>query len=64
MKKLLVLSLLLGFSVPVIAHNEANGGSANHSDMRFYLDNKETTEPTSPVEMEVGEGADSLCGRA
>ena len=30
MKKLLVLPLLLGFSVPAIAHNEANGGDAMH----------------------------------
>ena len=62
MKLLLLLPLLLGFSVPAIAHNEANGGSANHSDMRFYLDNKDTTEPTSPVDMEEGEGADILGG--
>ena len=27
MKILLLLPLLLGFSVPAIAHNEANGGS-------------------------------------
>ena len=30
MKILLSLSLLLGFSVPAIAHNEFNGGSAMH----------------------------------
>ena len=30
MKILLSLSLLLGFSVPAIAHNEANGGDAMH----------------------------------
>ena len=30
MKKLLVLSLLLGFSVPAIAHNENNGGCGTH----------------------------------
>ena len=28
MKILLLLPLLLGFSVPVLAHNEANGGDA------------------------------------
>ena len=31
-KKLLLLPLLLGFSVPAIAHNEANGGDAMHAD--------------------------------
>ena len=30
MKILLLLPLLLGFSVPAIAHNEANGGSEMH----------------------------------
>ena len=30
MKLLLLLPLLLGFSVPAIAHNEANGGCGNH----------------------------------
>ena len=30
MKKLLVLPLLLGFSVPAIAHNETNGGCGSH----------------------------------
>jgi len=29
MKILLLLPLLLGFSVPAIAHNEANGGNSN-----------------------------------
>ena len=33
MKILLSLSLLLGFSVPAIAHNEANGGDAMHTDV-------------------------------
>ena len=31
MKILLLLPLLLGFSVPAIAHNEANGGDAMHN---------------------------------
>jgi hypothetical protein len=30
MKLLLLLPLLLGFSVPAIAHNEFNGGDAMH----------------------------------
>ena len=30
MKILLLLPLLLGFSVPAIAHNEFNGGSEGH----------------------------------
>ena len=30
MKILLLLPLLLSFSVPVIAHNEANGGNSFH----------------------------------
>ena len=30
MKILLLLPLLLGFSVPAIAHNEFNGGDAMH----------------------------------
>ena len=33
MKILLLLSLLLGFSVPAIAHNEFNGGDAMHRDV-------------------------------
>ena len=65
MKRLLLLPLLLGFSVPVVAHNEANGGQAaaqhnNHSDIGVYLDNKDTTEPTSPIEMEEGEGGECI----
>ena len=32
MRLFLLLPLLLGFSVPAIAHNEANGGDAMHSD--------------------------------
>ena len=31
MKKLLLLPILLGFSVPGIAHNEFNGGDAMHA---------------------------------
>mgnify|MGYP001188544880 CR=1 FL=1 len=31
--KLLLLPLLLGFSVPAIAHNEFNGGDAMHRDV-------------------------------
>ena len=31
-KILLLLPLLLGFSVPAIAHNEANGGAGSHVD--------------------------------
>ena len=30
MKRLLLIPLLLGFSVSAIAHNEANGGDADH----------------------------------
>ena len=33
MKILLLLPLLLGFSVPAIAHNEANGGCGTHCDV-------------------------------
>ena len=54
MKRLLLLPLLLGFSVPAIAHNEANGGDGG-----FYLDNLNTTEPNTPVDMEEGEGAET-----
>ena len=32
MKILLLLTLLLGFSVPAIAHNEFNGGAGSHVD--------------------------------
>ena len=32
MKILLLLPLLLGLSVPAIAHNEANGGSSMHAE--------------------------------
>ena len=35
MKILLLLPLLLGFSVPAIAHNEFNGGDAMHSDSKL-----------------------------
>ena len=45
MKILLLLPLLLGFSVPAIAHNEFNGGDAMH---RF-----------PPADAEEGEGAET-----
>ena len=32
MKILLLLPLLLGFLVPAIAHNDANGGAGSHSE--------------------------------
>ena len=41
MKILLLLPLLLGFSVPAIAHNEFNGGDAMH---RFGNDVEEGEE--------------------
>ena len=47
-KILLLLPLLLGFSVPAIAHNEANGGCGDYCDSPgFYLDNLNTTEPNT-----------------
>ena len=49
MKILWLLPLLLGFSVPAIAHNEANGGDAMH---RIGIGGK-----LSP---DVEEGEDSL----
>tara|TARA_A200000159_G_scaffold87078_1_gene80616 strand:- start:179 stop:436 length:258 start_codon:yes stop_codon:yes gene_type:complete len=59
-KILLLLPLLLGFSVPAIAHNEANGGCGDYCDSPgFYLDNLNTTEPNTPVDMEEGEGAET-----
>ena len=50
MKILLLLTLLLGFSVPAIAHNEFNGGDHMH---RFGNDVGEGEEG------EEGEGAES-----
>ena len=41
MKILLLLPLLLGFSVPAIAHNEFNGGDAMHRD----VEEREGAEP-------------------
>ena len=38
MKILLLLPLLLGFSVPAIAHNDNNGGCSSHCE-RNYNDN-------------------------
>ena len=38
MKILLLLPLLLGFSVPAIAHNEFNGGDAMHSEEKESAD--------------------------
>ena len=38
MKLLLLLTLLLGFSVPAIAHNEANGGCDPHCDWGSEVD--------------------------
>ena len=32
MKLLLLLPFLLGFSVPAVAHNEANGGDEMHAE--------------------------------
>ena len=57
-KILLLLPLLLGFSVPAIAHNEANGGDAMHSDSEL------TPLPITPITGggyvgdEEGEGAE------
>ena len=50
MKILLSLHLLLGFSVPAIAHNEFNGG------MKMNIIN-ELTNPDSSETAEEGEGA-------
>ena len=44
MKILLLLPLLLGFSVPAIAHNEANGGNSIISHMQELLTNGSTAE--------------------
>ena len=49
MKILLLLTLLLGFSVPAIAHNEFNGGDAMHCGHNHCW---------NEVEGEEGEGAD------
>ena len=43
MRLFLLLPLLLGFSVPAIAHNEANGGDAMHSDSEL------TPLPITPI---------------
>ena len=55
MKILLLLPLLLGFSVPAIAHNEANGGDYSLNGHHHYGD--EESE-----EGEEGEGADFSTG--
>jgi hypothetical protein len=33
-KRLLLLTLLMSFSVPVVAHNEFNGGVGSHPDLK------------------------------
>ena len=55
MKRLLLLPLLLGFSVPAIAHNEANGGDAMHNGIIFGNGNGGNG---MGAETEEGEGAD------
>ena len=52
MKILLLLPLLLGFSVPAIAHNEANGGCEGHC----FGGNLPMPNPVNrPMEEEEGE---------
>ena len=59
MKILLLLPLLLGFSVPAIAHNDANGGCDTHC---FDPNIPPMPMPKPPMdeegEGEEGEGAD------
>ena len=49
MKILLLLPLLLGFSVPAIAHNENNGGCSSHCEDRYndagHNSNREENRP-------------------
>ena len=52
MRNLLLLPLLLGFSVPAIAHNEANGGRGHNLVPHINLNE----------ESEKGEGADLTGG--
>ena len=53
MKIILLLPLLLGFSVPAIAHNEFNGGDISHCG-----DNACEVEERDPGVRAMGEGAD------
>tara|TARA_A100001011_G_scaffold57331_1_gene56434 strand:+ start:253 stop:462 length:210 start_codon:yes stop_codon:yes gene_type:complete len=45
MKILLLLPLLLGFSVPAIAHNETNGGCGSHCTGGSGIGEREGAEP-------------------
>tara|TARA_R100000329_G_scaffold24729_1_gene23412 strand:+ start:3789 stop:3989 length:201 start_codon:yes stop_codon:yes gene_type:complete len=58
MKILLLLPLLLGFSVPAIAHNEFNGGDAMHNGIIFSNGNGGGVGAQEGEEGE-GEGAES-----
>ena len=61
MKKLLVLSLLLGFSVPVIAHNEFNGGEGGHRGHdggELYSAEKESADLTGGEKVCLGPNAE------
>ncbi len=57
MKILLLLPLLLGFSVPAIAHNDANGGCGNHCNRPLSM-----TEEGEGAETEVDLPSKSGCG--
>ena len=41
MRSLLLLPFLLGFSVPAIAHNEANGGCGSHCEENQFESSKD-----------------------
>ena len=60
MKILLLLPLLLGFSVPAVAHNDANGGSeilVNNGGNPIYMPNPNPM--LMPLMDEEGEGAET-----
>jgi len=58
MKILLLLPLLLGFSVPAIAHNEANGGCG----ALCVYNNAETEEGEEGPNRENIDAEDVMCG--
>ena len=61
MRKLLLLPLLLGFSVPAIAHNEANGGDAMHMDCIDCGVIISQAKATDGGETEEGDGGEMPC---
>ena len=56
MKILLLLPLLLGFSVPAIAHNENNGGCSTHCERGDIGDFRDTSVEMGEEGADLAEG--------